>query len=111
MTDDPGRLQDVLEAIDGIKRYADRTRAGFDADELVQAWMVRQLQIIGEALSGVSDELREANPQVPWREIVGMRNRLVHAYRYIDLDVVWSAVTQGVPELEPQVRRMLEELE
>jgi uncharacterized protein with HEPN domain len=66
MRDDRTRLADVLEAIERVERYATRGRAGFDADELLQTWVVHHLQIIGEACRGVSLELTERHPEVPW---------------------------------------------
>lgn len=73
-----GRPRDILEAIGRIDRYSSRGRGAFDADELIQNWVVSHLQLIGEACRSMSKELREQNPDVPWDKIIGMRHILVH---------------------------------
>ena len=109
MRDDRERLADILDAIDRAQRYAVRGRAAFEEDELVQAWMVQQLMIIGEAASQLSGGVREKSPQVPWRMIVGLRNRLVHAYFQADLGLVWSVVENDLPSLRKAVAGLLHE--
>ncbi len=78
MRDDPLRLKDILLAVDHVQRYLSLGRAQFDADELVQVWMVHHLQLIGEAARSLSDECRAGMPGVPWPTVVGMRHALVH---------------------------------
>ncbi len=78
MRRDRQRLEDILEAIERIEKYASGGRESFDRDELVQTWIVHHLQIIGEAARGLSDEFRSAHPDVPWAQIAAMRNILVH---------------------------------
>jgi uncharacterized protein with HEPN domain len=80
-------------------RVANLTRDQFDQSETHQLVLVHQVQIIGEAASRVSPETRETIPAIPWRQIVGMRNRIVHDYLEINYDVVWSVAIQSVPEL------------
>ena len=109
MRDDRERLADILEAIDRAQRYAVRGQAAFQEDELIQAWMVQQLMVIGEAASQLSATLRERAPQVPWRMIVGLRNRLVHAYFQADLALVWSVVENDLPGLRKAVADLLGE--
>jgi uncharacterized protein with HEPN domain len=70
LRDDRERLADILDAIDRAQRYAVRGRTAFVEDELIQAWMVQQLMVIGEAASQLSGEVRKRSPQVPWRMIV-----------------------------------------
>ena len=108
MRDDRSRLLDILEAISRIERYAAKGRAAFDADELLQTWVVHHIEIIGEAVRALSPELRAAHSSVPWREIVRMRNVLVHAYFGIDLERVWLVVEKDLPALQRQVTQVLE---
>ena len=71
----------------------------FRASDLVQDAVIRQLQTIGEAAAQVSPVFREAHPEIPWNELTGMRHRLVHDYRRINLDIVWQAATVEAPSL------------
>ena len=80
MRDDGERLRDILEAIERIEKYQERGSKAFHSDELVQTWIVHHLQIVGEAVNKLSDELRKRHPEIPWPEIVAMRNVLVHDY-------------------------------
>ena len=78
MRSDQERLADILEAIEKIERYASRGRQAFDNDELFQVWVVRHLQILGEAASRVSPETQTRYPEIPWGKMIGMRHVLVH---------------------------------
>jgi uncharacterized protein with HEPN domain len=109
MRDDRERLLDILEAIERIDRYAVRGRAAFEHDELIQNWITHQLQIIGEAAARIAPDLRESHPEVPWRQIIGMRNVLTHGYFEIDLDIVWSVVERDLGKLQSQVEAILHE--
>ena len=80
MRRDKERLQDIVEAIERIEKYAVGGKGVFEKDELVQTWIVHHVQIIGEAASQVSKEFKEHRSDVPWKEIVMMRNILVHEY-------------------------------
>jgi uncharacterized protein with HEPN domain len=103
-------LQDILEAVERIERYAKRGREAFERDELVQTWVVHHLQIIREAARGLSDALKTAHSEVPWPQIVAMRNVLVHAYFGVDADEVWSAVERDLPQLKRNVVAILKEM-
>lgn len=78
MRDDRDRLQDILDAVAAIRSRCGRDRAHFDGDELLRVWCLHHLQLIGEAASGLSEDLRQRHGEVPWREIVGVRNVIVH---------------------------------
>lgn len=107
MRDNGERLADMLEAIERIRRHvSDKSRADFDDDELLQSAVLHWIEIIGEAARGLTDQVRDAHPEVPWREIIAMRNRVTHSYFDIDRDVVWNTVTRDLPELETSVRRI-----
>ena len=79
----------------------------FFADELVQIWMVHHIQIIGEAAGQLGRGFHDAHPEVPWPQIVAMRNLLVHAYFGIDLDEVWKTLERDIPALKAEVERLL----
>lgn len=111
MRTDRDRVQDILEAIERIERHTAGGRAVFDADELIQVWVVRHLQIIGEAASRLSDDARDRQSDVPWRKIIGMRHVLVHGYFVVDLDLVWSVVEHELAALHSAITRVAERSE
>jgi len=71
----------------------------FEQDEILQDAIMRRIQIIGEAARKVSDEFKEEHPEIPWHEISGMRNRLIHAYFRVITENVWEAVKKDIPDL------------
>jgi uncharacterized protein with HEPN domain len=107
---DRERVLDALEAIDRIERYTRLGEADFRQDELVQSWVIRHLQILGEAIRGLSPELRAQHEELPWSEIVGMRNILVHDYFDVDQDIVWSVVEHDLSGLRLSLERILASL-
>lgn len=107
MRDDRDRLQDILEAIRNIERYAKQGRRVFDEDELVHTWMIHHIQIIGEAASKLTPTFRKAHSQVPWSQIITMRHVLVHDYLGIDLSEVWAVIERDLPVLKKQIRNMV----
>ena len=110
MRDDRFRLQDIFEAIERIERYASKGRASFIEQELVQTWIIHHIQIIGEATSRLSEDLCAKHPEIPWAQIVAMRNILVHEYFGVDLDEIWRTVEQVLPAFKDQIRALLDEL-
>ncbi|HEV3012644.1 MAG TPA: DUF86 domain-containing protein [Actinomycetota bacterium] len=109
MRSDRERLLDILESVERIEAQAARGRGAFAADEVSQTAVVRWVEIIGEAARGLTEELRRAHPEVPWRQMVAMRNVLIHGYFDIDVDLVWSVAENDLPKLAAQVRAILEE--
>ena len=100
----------MLEAIGDIERYASRGRSAFDTDELLQTWVVRHLQIIGEAARALPNDVQGRAPDIAWSEIIGMRNILVHHYFDVDTDVVWQVIERDLPRLKTQIERLIESL-
>ena len=107
MRDDRKRLVHILEAIERVERYAARGEQAFRRDELIQTWMVRNIQVIGEAARALSQDLRDDHPNIPWSSVIGMRHVLVHDYFDIDLDIVWRVIEQDVPALKHNIRNIL----
>jgi len=110
MRDDGERILDMLEAIERIQRHAEKGREAFDKDELLQTWVIHHLQIIGEAASKLSQELRDVHQEIPWPEIVAMRNVIAHEYFGIDLDAVWQVVEGDLPSLKQNLDRIQKDL-
>ncbi|MFZ1415067.1 MAG: DUF86 domain-containing protein [Defluviicoccus sp.] len=111
MRDPREHLTDILEAIAAIARYSVRGREAFLGDELIQVWVFHHLLIIGEAAAQLGREFHARHPDVPWPQIVAMRNVLVHEYFGVDLDRVWQTVEDDLPALKPAVERLLSALE
>lgn len=107
MRRDIERLRDILEAVAAIERYTQAGRSAFDRDELIQVWCLRHLEVIGEAAARLSEELRAQYPIAPWRDIVAMRNLLIHGYFDVDWEEVWNVVEKNLSDLKTAVREIL----
>ncbi len=110
MRNDRERLLDIIEAIERIERHVRGGRAAFADEELVQVWVIHNLEILGEAARGVSEDLRRRRADVPWREVVAMRNVLAHGYFGIDVERVWATVEKDLPKLKEQIRSIVAEM-
>jgi uncharacterized protein with HEPN domain len=86
-----------------------QTAESFSHDRLVGFAVVRAIQLIGQAARGVSDELQAAHPEIPWRDMIGMRNVVVHDYADVDLALVWKTVRDDLPGLVERLRAILDE--
>jgi uncharacterized protein with HEPN domain len=100
-------LQDMLEAIDEVIGTTPPTKADFDADKLVRSHLLRHIQIIGEAAWRISDSVKEQWPQVPWKQIAGMRHVLVHDYFEVNWARVYETARDHVPALKPLIEAIL----
>jgi uncharacterized protein with HEPN domain len=98
--DDLIRLRHILDAATEALRFArNRRREDLDHDRQLVWALIKAIEIIGEAASKVSQESQDLLTNIPWRNIVGMRNRLVHAYFDINLDILWKTVVEGLPPI------------
>ncbi len=103
------RLRHMLDATLEIQQYVQSaTREDLDRDPKLVHSLIHLLEIIGEAANQVSDELREETSHVPWSIIIGMRNRLIHAYFDINLSVVWSTSTEDIPLLMGELKKLID---
>jgi uncharacterized protein with HEPN domain len=97
---DPSRIRHIIDACDEIENFiSGNDLDSFSNDRKLHLSIVQLVLVIGEAASGVSDETKEQMPKIPWSDIIGMRNRLIHGYYDIDLEIVWKTATVEVPEL------------
>jgi uncharacterized protein with HEPN domain len=108
--DDRERIIDMLDAIESLQRHTSKGREAFDGDELIQTWVTHHLEVLGEAASRLGAKFRTEHPEVPWPQIVAMRNILAHEYFSIDLDEVWQVVERDLPELKRKLKEIYEEL-
>lgn len=84
-----------------------RTRGDLESDRQLVLALAKSIEIIGEAASNVSEEFIARHPEIPWPQIRGMRNRLIHAYFDVDLDVLWDTVTHDLPPLLATLQRII----
>src|SRR5712691_7633387 len=104
------RLQHLADALNSAIRFAQgRQRGDLDSDEMLLFALVRAIEIAGEAASQVTAETRAQLPDLPWTSIIGMRNRLVHAYFDINRDILWTTVTEAAPPLLERLKTVLSE--
>ena len=108
MRRDEGYLLDILLAArDATLFISGLTRQQFESSQLHKNAGVKALEIVGEAAGRISEELRNAHPEIPWREIIGMRNRLVHAYFDVDWVKVWDTVHNDLPPLIARIEPLV----
>ena len=100
----------ILEAIRRIESYTSEGKEAFFADTMSQDAVVMNVQIIGEAAKKMSDELKKQYSKIPWRDVMGMRDKIVHDYAGIKLEVVWDVVQNGLPSLKQVVESMMQKL-
>ncbi len=110
MRSDSERLQDILQAIREIERYTVGGKQAFAQDTLIQSGVLYQIVIMGEAAGDISANLRERYSDIPWSQMIGMRNILAHQYFKIDLEIVWAVVEQNIPDLKAKFETILREL-
>jgi len=102
--DDLVYVDDILEAMQKIKRFCKGMREkDFAENEMMRDAVVRNLEIIGEAASRLSASFRNKHKEIEWRKIIGMRNRIIHAYDVVDYKIVWNVVKADLPELEEKL--------
>ena len=99
-------LAHMRDCLGRILEYAHAERSRFDASRLVQDAVIRNLQTLAESSQRLSIEIKGTEPQIPWRELAGFRNLIVHGYLGVDLEAVWLVVEQDLPALTEAVNRM-----
>lgn len=99
-------LTHMRDCLDRILEYTNAERSRFDASRLVQDGVIRNLQTLAESSQRLSSEIKATEPQIPWRELAGFRNVIVHGYLGVDLGAVWLVIEKDLPALTEAVNRM-----
>jgi uncharacterized protein with HEPN domain len=103
-------IAQMVEAAEAALEFtSEQTAESFAGDRLVAFAVVRAIQLVGQAARGVSEELQASHPEIPWREMIGMRNIVVHDYADVDLALVWKTVRADLPRLVERLKAILEE--
>jgi len=101
-------LNDILDSILKISRFIeDMSFDEFQTDEKTQYAVIRALEIIGEASKKIPSEIKERSPDIPWREMTGMRDKLIHDYFGVDAEVVWKTAAEDILSLEKSIRILI----
>ena len=101
-------LQHMLAAVEEILKFAKgHNLQSLAGDRPLQHLIIHNLEILGEAASRVSAEYRSEHPEIPWRDMIDLRNRLIHVYFDLDLEIIWSSVQEDLPKLPPLFRALL----
>lgn len=105
-------VQDMLEFCERVLDYTSGLdQDTFTANRLPYDATLRNIQLIGEAATHIPAELQEKYPAIPWRSIIGVRNRLAHSYLHISDVVIWSIIQDAIPKLLPELRRLVDSTE
>ncbi|MCK5137655.1 MAG: DUF86 domain-containing protein [Bacteroidales bacterium] len=101
MKDDSIYIEHILQSIERIQSYiSGLDQIAFSGNYITQDAVVRKLEIIGEATKRISQDFRNSNPEVPWSDMAGMRDILIHDYIDVDLDIVWKTASESIPKLK-----------
>lgn len=108
--DDTITLRQMLDHIEEAVALAkDGSRADLESDRVFFLALLKLVEIVGEAATRISDRMQAEHPDIPWREIIGTRNRLIHGYDSVDQDILWDIVTADFPPLARQIKSLLPE--
>ena len=105
-------IEDIINAMNKALKFVEgMSYEEFAKDDKTVFAVIRAIEIIGEAVKNIPEDIRKKYPEIPWKGMAGMRDKVIHGYFGVDIKVVWDTVKKRIPELKPLVEKMLEELE
>ena len=105
-------LKDIMDALESIESFVEgMDLPGFQADDKTASAVIRKFEIVGEAAKRVPEDIRKKHPKVPWKEMAGMRDRLIHAYFGVNHQRVWTTIKERLPKIKPQIQKILAEMQ
>ncbi len=106
--DDEIRLRHMLDAAREARSFAQgQSRKDLDLSRMLVLALVKDIEIVGEAATRISEDVQRSHPEIPWTDIIGMRHRLIHAYFEINLDILWETVVTDLPPLIASLEKVL----
>ena len=105
-------LKDILNYMDRAVQYLNEYELNdFISDNKTCDAVIRCIEVIGEATKKIPDELRATNPEIPWRDMAGMRDKVIHSYFTVDYKMVWLTVREDIPRMMPKIKKVIDDLE
>ncbi len=109
MKDDRVYLQHIQDALNDIANYCGSDREGFFNDRMRQDATLRKLEVIGQAVKNLSERTKSSQPDIPWKQIAGMRDKVIHDYFGVNLEIVWGVVQKELPKLSVATAALLKD--
>ena len=111
MKDDLAFIEHILDSINAIEEFSkNMNKEKLMSNRLKQSAIVREIEIIGEAVKNISESLKDKHPEIEWREIVGTRDKMIHHYFGVDLNIIWNIVKINLPDLKDKTLKIKKEL-
>jgi len=107
MKDDLAFIEHILDSISAIEKFSkNMNKEKLMSDRLKQSAIIREIEIIGEAVKNISESLKNKHPEIEWKEIVGTRDKMIHNYFGVDLNIVWDIIKINLPDLKNKILKM-----
>ena len=104
-------LSDILKAFEAIESFVEgQSFEDFKKDDKTSSAVIRKFEITGEAAKQVPENVKQEYPSVPWKEMAGMRDKLIHFYFGVNYELLWQTIRNRIPEIKPVIRQILQDL-